>query len=223
VTIQRATRNKREGPTLAEESRSSVYDEPANASSRRAFLGAAAALGGLAAVPVVGRLFRLGSANAAPSKAQDIQILQVVMQLEFAQVAFYERALREAGLKGDLREFAQTSLGHEREHLSAIRGALGAKTVARPKMEFGAKTKSPNAFIAAATELEDLAVAGYNGQATNLTKHTLAAAAEIVSVEARHAAWVRAIAGEVAAPDPVDKPITAQEFAQGLRQFGVKS
>jgi rubrerythrin len=186
-------------------------------------LGAAAALGGLAAVPVVGRLLRLGNANAAPSKAQDIQILQLVMRLEFAQVAFYERALREAGLKGDLREFAQTSLGHEREHLSAIRGALGAKTVARPKMEFGAKTKSPSAFIAAATELEDLAVAGYNGQATNLTKHTLAAAAEIVSVEARHAAWVRAIAGEVAAPDPVDKPITAQEFAQGLQQFGVRS
>ena len=90
-------------------------------------------------------------------------------------------------------------------------------------MEFGSKTKSPKAFIDAATELEDLAVAGYNGQATNLTKRTLGAAAEIVSVEARHAAWVRAIAGEVAAPDPVDKPITAQEFAQGLQRFGVKS
>jgi hypothetical protein len=186
-------------------------------------VGAAATFGALGAAPMVAKLLRLGTANAAPSKAQDTQILQLVMQLEFAQVAFYEQALREAGLKGDLREFAQTSLGHEREHLSAIRGALGAKTVPKPSMEFGAKTKSANAFIGAATELEDLAVAGYNGQATNLTKHTLAAAAEIVSVEARHAAWVRAIAGEVAAPDPVDKPITAQEFAQGLRQFGVRS
>jgi rubrerythrin len=186
-------------------------------------LGAAATFGALAAVPLAGRLFRLNDAAAAPSKAQDIQILQLVMQLEFAQVAFYEQALRQAGLTGDLRKFAQTSLGQEREHLSAIRGALGAKTVPKPTMEFGNKTKSPNAFINAATELEDLAVAGYNGQATNLTKHTLAAAAEIVSVEARHAAWVRAIAGEVAAPDPVDKPITAQEFAQGLQRFGVRS
>jgi rubrerythrin len=213
------------GPTLAEASESAAYERASerSASSRRAVLGAAATVGALSAVPVVGRLLGLGSANAAPSKAQDSQILRLVMQLEFAQVAFYEQALREGGLKGDLREFAQTSLGHEREHLAAIRGALGAKTVPKPSMEFGAKTKSANAFIAAATELEDLAVAGYNGQATNLTKHTLAAAAEIVSVEARHAAWVRAIAGEVAAPDPVDKPITAQEFAQGLRQFGVRS
>jgi Ferritin-like domain len=186
-------------------------------------MGAAATFGALAAVPLAGKLLRLGSAAAAPSRAQDLQILQLVMQLEYTQVAFYEQAVREAGLTGDLREFAQTSLGHEREHLSAIRGALGAKTVPRPRMEFGAKTKSASAFISAATELEDLAVAGYNGQATNLTKHTLAAAAEIVSVEARHAAWVRAIAGEVAAPDPVDKPITAQEFAQGLRRFGVRS
>jgi rubrerythrin len=185
--------------------------------------GAAATFGALAAVPLVGRLLRLGTAAAAPSKAQDIQILQLVMQLEYAQVAFYEQALRQAGLTGDLREFAQTSLGHEREHLSAIRGALGSKTVPKPRMEFGNKTKSPTGFIKAATELEDLAVAGYNGQATNLTKRTLGAAAEIVSVEARHAAWVRAIAGEVAAPDPVDKPITAQEFAQGLQQFGVRS
>jgi hypothetical protein len=218
------TGQREKGPTLAQTSRSTAPERAlGGASSRRAALGAAATFGALAAVPLVGRLLRLGTAAAAPSKAQDIQILQLVMQLEYAQVAFYEQALRQAGLTGDLREFAQTSLGHEREHLSAIRGALGAKTVPKPRMEFGNKTKSPNAFIKAASELEDLAVAGYNGQATNLTKRTLGAAAEIVSVEARHAAWVRAIAGEVAAPDPVDKPITAQEFAQGLQQFGVRS
>jgi len=28
--------------------------------------------------------------------------------------------------------------------------------------------------------------------------------------------------GEVAAPDPVDKPITARQAAQGLRSFGLK-
>lgn len=218
------TGQRGKGPTLAEASRSAASElVSANTSTRRAALGAAATFGALAAVPLVGRLLRLGDAAAAPSKAQDIQILQLVMQLEFAQVAFYEQALRQAGLTGDLREFAQTALGHEREHLSAVRGALGAQTVPKPRMEFGNKTKSPNAFINAATELEDLAVAGYNGQATNLTKRTLAAAAEIVSVEARHAAWVRAIAGEVAAPDPVDRPITAAEFAQGLQRFGVKS
>ena len=48
-------------------------------------------------------------------------------------------------------------------------------------------------------KLEDLAVATYNGQAVNLTPASLKAAARIVSVEARHAAWIRSIVGEVPA------------------------
>jgi hypothetical protein len=83
--------------------------------------------------------------------------------------------------------------------------------------------KSPRAFTQAAIQLEDIAVAGYNGQAANLTKGTLAAAATIVSVEARHAAWVRAIAGEVAAPDAVDEPMTAKQAAKGLHEVGLRT
>src|SRR6266540_1406197 len=75
----------------------------------------------------------------------------------------------------------------------------------------GNATRDPDAFTRTAIKLEDLAVAGYNGQATNLSRAALGAAATIVSVEARHAAWIRAIAGQVAAPDPVDKPATAAE------------
>lgn len=193
--------------------------------SRRALLGAgtAAALGALVGAPLVGRLLRLGSAIAAPSKAQDAKILQLVLQVERTQVAFYEQALRDAGLTGELQDFAQTALGHERQHLAAIQKALGSSAGPAPTFSFGARTKSANAFIATTIELEDLAVAGYNGQATNLTKSTLAAAAEIVSVEARHAAWIRALAGKVAAPDAVDKPITAQQVAQGLHEIGMRT
>jgi len=193
------------------------------ASSRRALLGTAGALGALATIPLIGRLLQLGDALASPSKAQDAKILQLVLQLEYTQVAFYEQALRQARLTGDLRDFAQTAVEHERQHLAAIRKALGPKAGPKPRFDFGQKTKSAQAFTQAAIDLEDIAVAGYNGQATNLTKGTLAAAAEIVSVEARHAAWARAIAGEVAAPDPVDKPITAQQAARGLREFGLRT
>ena len=196
--------------------------EPSGSFPRRALLGAGA-LGALAAIPLGGRLLRLGDALGSPSKAQDAKILQLVLELEHTQVAFYEQALAHAGLKGELRDFARTAAGHERKHLSAIRSALGAKAGPAPAFDFGGKTKSPEAFRNAAIQLEDIAVAGYNGQATNLTKGTLAAAAEIVSVEARHAAWVRAIAGEVAAPDPVDKPMTGQQVAAELRTFGAKA
>jgi rubrerythrin len=191
--------------------------------SRRALIGAAATVGALATLPLTRRVFRLGEALGSPSKAQDARILQLVLQLEHTQVAFYERALQQAGLKGDLRDFARAALAHERQHLAAIKGALGAKAGPKPAFDFGQKTKSADAFTKAAIELEDIAVAGYNGQATNLTKGTLASAAEIVSVEARHAAWVRAIAGEVAAPDPVDKPMTARQVAAGLHRIGMRT
>jgi rubrerythrin len=122
-----------------------------------------------------------------------------------------------------LRDFAQTALEHERAHLAAIQKALGPQAGQKPTFRFGAKTKSADAFVRTTIDLEDTAVAGYNGQAANLTRPTLAAAAEIVSVEARHAAWIRALAGEVAAPDPVDKPMTAQQVAQSLREIGMRA
>jgi Ferritin-like domain len=192
-------------------------------SSRATILGAAAAaLAGLASVPLVARLLELRDADAAASKAQDAKILQLVLQLEYMKVGFYEQALKNASLKGDLRTFATTALGHEHQHLAAVKKALGPKAGPKPSFDFGQRTHSANSFVATAIELEDIAVAGYNGQATNLTKPTLAAAAEIVSVEARHAAWVRALAGDVAAPDPVDKPLTAQQVVQRLHAIGLK-
>jgi rubrerythrin len=193
-------------------------------SSRRRILAVAAlAAGGMGAASLRERFLRAGEALASPSKAQDARILQLVLQLEYAQVAFYEQALRDAGLQGDLRAFAQTALGHERQHLAAIRKALGSAARPKPSFDFGQRTKSQDAFWRAAIKLEDLAVSAYNGQATNLTPPTLTAAATIVSVEARHAAWVRALAGQVAAPDPVDKPMTAKQAATGLQEMGLKS
>jgi rubrerythrin len=199
-----------------------VYtDGSAGHPSRRRLLTAAGlALAG--AVPAA-RLIGSGAASAAPSRAQDAKILQLVLQVEYTQVAFYEQALRQASLKGDLHEFAHAVLAHERAHLSAVKSALGSAAGPAPRhFAFGARTRSPAAFVRSAIALEDAAVAGYNGQAANLTTPTLAVAAEIVSVEARHAAWVRAIAGEVAAPEPVDQPFTAQRVAATLRAFGMK-
>lgn len=190
--------------------------------SRRAVLRVGV-LGALAATPLVGRSLGLGSASASPSKAQDARILQLVLQLEYTQVAFYEQALRKASLQGDVRLFAQTALGHERAHLAAIKQALGAQAGPPPSFDFGPGVAKPKQFAQTAIKLEDIAIAGYNGQAANLTSGTLAAAATIVSVEARHAAWIRALAGEVAAPEAVDQPMTAKQVVAGLHQIGLKA
>ena len=134
-------------------------------------------------------LTALGAVTASP--AQDARILQFGLLLEDLQSAFYAAALERATLKGELRDFAEVVGSHEREHAAFIRKTLGSKAGRPPRFDFGAAVRSPKAFASTAVALEDLGVAAYNGQAPNLTPGTLAAAARLVSVEARHAAWIR--------------------------------
>jgi hypothetical protein len=193
---------------------------PSGAYPRRELFGGA--LVGAAVVAGVSLFGRAGTVLGASSAGQDVRILNLVLRLEYTESAFYAEALRNGILRGKLHQYAQAAQQHEQDHVRFLRQALGGKAVARPGFSFGRATRDPDAFTRAAIKLEDLAVAGYNGQATNLSPAALAAAATIVSVEARHAAWIRAISGRVAAPEPVDKPVTAAELEQGLRQIGMR-
>jgi rubrerythrin len=78
----------------------------------------------------------------------------------------------------------------------------------------------PGSIRRAAVALEDTSIAAYNSQATNLTAGTLAAAAKIASVESRHGAWIRAIAGEVPASEATDSPMTEAQVRAALRKTG---
>jgi hypothetical protein len=196
-------------------------DGPARGWPRLELLGSA--LAGAAAVAGAALFGRADIVLAADSQEQDVRVLNLVLRLEYTEAAFYTEAIRNARLGGDLLKYAQAVERHEQEHVQFLRQALGTDAVASPGFSFGNATRDPDAFTRAAIELEDLAVAGYNGQATNLSPATLAAAATIVSVEARHAAWIRAITGRVAAPEPVDKPVTAAELERRLRQIGMRS
>ena len=97
---------------------------------------------------------------------------------------------------------------------------LGSEAREEPVTDFGNATSDADAFGAAAVTLEDVAVAAYNGQAANLTKGALQAAATIISVDARHAAWARSIIGEPPAADAVDAPLTADEATARLDETG---
>ena len=84
---------------------------------------------------------------------------------------------------------------HELAHVEFLKQALGSAAIAKPAFDFKGTTSDPDKFRATAVVLEDTGVAAYNGQGPRLRKQTLAAAATIVSVEARHAAWIRRIVG----------------------------
>ena len=179
------------------------------------------AVGG-SAVFVGGGLFAWLPANAgsAPSKSLDRKIFQFALQLEYLQAAFYAAAVEAGALRGEVLAFAQTVGGHEQEHVDFLRRALGSAAGEKPRFEFGRATSNERTFLDAAMLLENTGVAAYNGQAANLTKRSLSAAAEIVSVEGRHAAWASSLAGPAPAPRAADPGATAAAVAAIVKKTG---
>jgi hypothetical protein len=181
---------------------------------RAAVAGGALTAGGV----LVGGLPKL--ASSAPSPAQDVRVLNLVLLLEYVEAAFYADARKKGALRGELREYVNVVGAHEQEHVAFLKKALGSKARAAPRLAFGTATTDADTFVDAAIALEDTSVAAYNGQATNLTPGTLAAAAKIVSVEARHAAWIRAIAGKLPAADATDPSLTQAQVLAALKKTG---
>jgi hypothetical protein len=196
-----------------------VEEEPC-ASSRAEFVARAVVGGGLLAAGglLVAGIPRL--ASSAPSAAQDQTILNFALLLEYVELGFYAEAIAKGRLSGELLEYVSIVRGHERAHVAFLKGALGNKAQKAPALDFGDTTSDPGKFIAAAIALEEMMIAAYNGQAANLTKGTLTQAAKIASVEARHAGWIRAIAGENPAPSATDLPKTAAQVQAELDQTG---
>jgi Ferritin-like domain len=188
--------------------------------SRELFVKRALLAGGAVTVGAAGMGALPRLAASAPSPAQDVRILNLVLLLEYVESGLYAGARERGALRGELRDYVNVVGGHERQHLAAVKGALGSKARKQPRLVFGNAITDPDAFVAAAIDLEDLSVAAYNGQATNLTKPTLAVAAKIVSVEARHAAWIRAIAGKPPAADATDPSLTAAQVLAKLQKTG---
>jgi hypothetical protein len=179
---------------------------------------ALAAGGALAAVTALGAADRL---SAQPSSGRDARALDLLLLVERAEVAFYAAALDAAGLTGELEAFARAVLAHEREHLAYLEGALGDAASDEPGFDFATVTADADAFARAAARLEDVAVGAYNGQAVNVSPGAFLAAARIVSVEARHAAWIRSIRDGDPAPDAVDVPYDERRVRRELRELGV--
>jgi Ferritin-like domain len=160
------------------------------------------------------------AADSRPSAKQDATILNFALLLEYVQGGLYEAALRGAGLKGELRQYAHVVSGNERAHAALLRKALGSAARTAPKLDFGEDARDAQRFTAAAIKLEDLGVAALNAQGPSLTKAALTQAARIVSVEARHAAWIRAIGGQVPAPEATEPTASAQQVAGALKASG---
>jgi rubrerythrin len=187
--------------------------------SRRTLVrGSIAGLGALAG-GAVGATELVASPDTHGSAATDKAILTFALLIERLQAAFYAEALRTAGLAGETLQFARVVGKEERAHVKALETALGSAGGTRPRFKFGDAVSDHAKFLATAISLEETGLGVYNGQAVNLTPKALAAAARVVSVEARHAAWARALAGKLPAPVPVDVPVSVSQAKKTFGQF----
>lgn len=178
---------------------------------RKASLGGGVLLGAL-------------STTAAPALAQsasktDKSILNYALVLEYIQASFYTEAERLKTLRGATATQARTVGAHERAHVKALREVLGRDAVKRPSFDFRGVTESPGAFRRTAVAFEDLSVAAYAGQAPRIeSKEYLVAALGILSVEARHASWIRRLAGRQPAARAFDEPRPKSEVLDLVKQ-----
>ncbi|HEX5558733.1 MAG TPA: ferritin-like domain-containing protein [Gaiellales bacterium] len=192
-----------------------LRDAAGHAASRRAVLTAAGLVAGGILVGGVG-----APAIGSGSRLGDAAILNFALEMEELQAALYAQALQHAGLTGELAQYARVVGGHERAHVAFLRQTLGSRAAPAPAFDFGDAVSDPDRFAVAARVLEDLGVAALDGQAANLTRPSLAAVATIVSVEARHAAWIRDLAGELPAPTPANPSEGAARVLAAIRRTG---
>jgi Ferritin-like domain len=148
---------------------------------------------------------------AAARASSDVAILNFALALEYLQASFYTEAERIGALHGAVKHQAEVVGMHERGHVKAFRQLLGAQAIKQPRFNFHGVTESQDAFRRTAVAFEDLAVAAYKGQAPLITSRSyLTGAIGIHSVEARHAAWIRRLAGFLPAPKAFDDPLDAR-------------
>jgi hypothetical protein len=172
--------------------------------TRSGFLRTAARTG---AVVISGLALRPAAA-AASSSSNDVAILNFALALEYLQASFYTEAERIGALHGPLAHQANVVGVHERDHVKAFKSVLGSAAIKQPSFNFHGVTENPNVFRSTAVAFEDLATAAYKEQAPKIESRTyLAAALAIHSVEARHAAWIRRLAGFLPAAKAFDEPL----------------
>jgi len=156
----------------------------------------------------------------AQDKAGDIDVLNFALTLELLESAFYARALK-LQLSREVREMAQTFGTHEREHVAAIKetiDGLGGKPDMAPGFAF--PIRDERSFLALAQTLEETGVSAYNGAAGQIqSPEVLAAAGQIVQIEARHAAAIRTARSRAPAPLAFDKALEMEQVLQAAKPF----
>jgi Ferritin-like domain len=202
--------------------------------SRRSFLkkaglSGAAVMGSgalLAALTPAGAMAASGKGRPPASFGKgDIGILNYALTLEYLEAAFYNEATKNKVASGAQESaFLKTTTADENAHVAFLKKALGSKAVKAPKVDFGDATSKAK-WIPTSFALENTGVHAYSGQVLNISNPAyVAAAASILTIEARHAS----VAGLLMKPTEknltpdgaFDTPFTAAEVLKAVEGTG---
>jgi hypothetical protein len=162
-----------------------------------------------------------GVSVAAPSAQQDARLLNLFLTLERLQEGLYGQATESGAVSGQLLRFAAAAARQERAHVRLLADRLGDDADKPPESDFTQAMSSHERFGRAAIDLEEAALQAYIAHGASLTRDAIAAVVPIVSVDARHAAWVRDVMGVDPAPRAADPPRESEEILDGLRAKGL--
>jgi hypothetical protein len=165
-------------------------------------------------------------ASAAPAYRRanptDLLVLKFAHVLEQLETQFYNDALKKfkapdflaAGFSTaevPIEQFKQI-VTHEQAHIDALAGALkalGDKPLDTCKFDFSSALGDVATMAAVARVVENVGVSAYAGAATLITDQTvLAAAASILTIEARHQSILNVLGGGTAIPSPFDMALS---------------
>lgn len=140
----------------------------------------------------------------------DFGVLNYAYALEQLEAAFYIQVASNppSGFSAIEKQYFQDIQYHEIAHREFFKNALGTAAIGSLAVDFSTiNFTDRSSVLNAAKAFEDLGVAAYNGAGVRIkTDAYLVLAGKIVSVEARHAAYIRDLIspGSFSGPDVVD-------------------
>ena len=159
--------------------------------------------------------------------ANDNGILNFALLLEELEAAFYAAVVSSGKITNSKEmEYMRYLGGQEAAHVTFLRSVLADQVLfATQDLSFNQSTlnnvlSSRDSILNTAVTLEDVGVHAYNGAGPSLTNPTfILAAGSIVSVEARHAAGVRALLGKSTTEPDSDRLVKDANLNSTLNPF----
>lgn len=165
--------------------------------SRRKFLGYAGIASGLGLVTFAAACKKSKDDDGINLGSGDTGVLNYAYALEQLEAAFYTQVAANASFTSIFNADEQALLkdirDHEIAHREFFKAALSSSAIISLEVDFSSiNFGNRTSVLATAKAFEDLGVSAYNGAGNLITNGDyLVLAGKIVSVEARHAAYIR--------------------------------